>query len=532
MNRYCAIIPTFNNPNTIVDVARQVARAIGNVIVVDDGSDSAAREAAKTLVGENGIEVIFRPQNGGKGAALMTGFLAAKERNFTHALQIDADGQHDVADIPNFLAASQACPTALVLGQPIFDSTAPKSRLWARRVSIFWCSVETMSRAIGDPLCGYRVYPIDAAIRSATHGNGMDFDVEIAVRIVWQGAPIVHVPTHVRYFSRESGGVSHFRPFRDTWLISKMHTRLFFEAVWRAIKPRRYGASRWNAVPEVGTALGIRFVAALADMFGRRAASGFVFILAFYYALLASHLRHASRDYLSRVGIRPTFFAVVKHFWYFARVSLDRYLFLTGRVAAFDVHLHGHEHVAQAKGALLIGSHLGSFEAMRALANTHNIPLSVVVDFKNAKRINGVLERLAPSLRVRMIEVDSGDVGSIFEIKECIKRGELVAILADRVAGRSHHTVDSPFLGSIAPFPAGPFILAHLLGCPVFATFALFSSPNRYDITCVPFADTIRLPRSGRDQALRYHVGLYAEILERYTRSAPFNWFNFYDFWK
>jgi glycosyltransferase involved in cell wall biosynthesis len=233
--RYCAIIPTYDNAATVARVVANVRRHLADVIVVDDGSHDEARAVAQSLADEGAAIVRFRAENGGKGAAVLTGLQAAREEGFTHALQIDADGQHEVDDIPRFLAASRAHETALVMGQPVFDESAPKARLWGRRVSVFFCMVETWSRRVGDPLCGYRVYPVIPTLDAAARGRAMDFDPEIAVRLAWAGVPIVHVETRVKYISRADGGVSHYRGFLDTFFISLMHTRLCALGLWLAV---------------------------------------------------------------------------------------------------------------------------------------------------------------------------------------------------------------------------------------------------------------------------------------------------------
>lgn len=224
--KICAIVPTYDNAATLETVVRAVAEHVPDVIVVDDGSGPETRAAAEQLAIVGLARVVHRPQNGGKGAAVMTGMEHAHAAGFTHALQIDADGQHRVGDIPRFLGASRAHPEALVLGQPVFDASAPRSRRIARQISVFWCAVETMSRKIGDPLCGFRVYPVAATLAVHARGRAMDFDPEVAVRLVWAGHPVMHVATHVRYVPRSEGGVSHYRLVRDTLLISLMHATL------------------------------------------------------------------------------------------------------------------------------------------------------------------------------------------------------------------------------------------------------------------------------------------------------------------
>ena len=233
LSGYCAIIPTYDNRDTLEAVVERVRRFVPHVIVVDDGSGPESRAVAERLASEGLAEVHFREHNGGKGAAVMTGLEAARAAGMTHALQIDADGQHDAEDIPRFLDASKRTPAALVLGQPVFDATAPKARLWGRKLSVFWCMVETTSTKIGDPLCGFRVYPVDAGLAAKPRGRTMDFDPEIAVRLVWDDVPVVHVRTRVRYFSAEEGGVSHYRGVRDTLLIARMHFVLVLGMLWR-----------------------------------------------------------------------------------------------------------------------------------------------------------------------------------------------------------------------------------------------------------------------------------------------------------
>jgi glycosyltransferase involved in cell wall biosynthesis len=231
--RVCAIIPTYNNPTTVAEVVARVRAHLDDVVVVDDGSAAPARAVIRGLVDAGRCHAVVRDQNGGKGAAVKTGLAWAREHGFAYALQIDADLQHDADDIPKLLAAIRDVPEGtLVLAQPVFDASAPRGRLRARKITVFMAMVETLSHKAGDPLCGFRVYPVEAALRTRTLGNAMDFDPEIAVRLVWQGAHIVHVPTPVVY---RTGGVSHYRGVADTVLIAGAHVRLCLEGLLRLI---------------------------------------------------------------------------------------------------------------------------------------------------------------------------------------------------------------------------------------------------------------------------------------------------------
>jgi glycosyltransferase involved in cell wall biosynthesis len=220
----CAIIPTYDNPRTIRAVVERLQAHLP-VVVVDDGSGPEARQAASELAREGLAEVVLRERNGGKGAAVKDGFRRAHALGYTHALQIDGDGQHDLADLPRFLEAVGRQPEALVLGEPIFDASAPRARTRGHRFCRIWTTLATGGLVIHDGLCGYRVYPLEPALRIAC-GDRMEFDLEIAIRLVWAGCPVVNLPTRIRYLSAEEGGVSHFHLWRDNVRVVSVHVWL------------------------------------------------------------------------------------------------------------------------------------------------------------------------------------------------------------------------------------------------------------------------------------------------------------------
>lgn len=231
--RPCGLVPTYDNPATVRGVVTRLRAHLDDVLVVDDGSGPEAREVLEAIAREGVARVHHRAHNGGKGAAVKTGLALARDLGFSHALQVDADGQHDLDDVPRLLDAARGRPEALVLGAPVFDESAPRSRMRARRITIFWTNFEAGAGVITDPMCGFRVYPVEAALAAGARGDTMDFDPEIAVKMVWRGAPVVNVPTRVRYVPRAEGGVSHFRLVRDNALISWMHTRLSLARIAR-----------------------------------------------------------------------------------------------------------------------------------------------------------------------------------------------------------------------------------------------------------------------------------------------------------
>jgi glycosyltransferase involved in cell wall biosynthesis len=233
--RPCVLIPTYDNPATIQAVVEQARLYLADVIVVDDGSHAPGREACERLA-RAGLATVHRcPENGGKGAAVKASFALAQQLGFSHAVQVDGDGQHDLGQIPRFLALAESRPEALILGTPVYDHTLHRGRYIARLVTRFWNYLEVLGPTIGDSMCGFRVYPIGAALASGTRGNRMDFDIEIPVRMVWQRVPVVNAEVRVRYLTPEEGGVSHYHTFRDTLLISWAHSKLMTEIIFRLL---------------------------------------------------------------------------------------------------------------------------------------------------------------------------------------------------------------------------------------------------------------------------------------------------------
>ncbi len=229
---HLVLIPSYNPGPRVLEVVREARRHWSPVWVVVDGSTDGTPERLQALAREDpGLRVLALARNRGKGAAVLHGIEHAAAEGYTHALTMDSDGQHDAASIPVMMARSMAEPRALVLGNPVFDASAPRIRVRGRRISNWWANLETLWVGMGDSLFGLRVYPIAelAAVMHATRWmRRFDFDPEAAVRLLWRGLPPANVPSPVRYLRAEEGGVSHFRYGRDNVLLTGMHARLFF----------------------------------------------------------------------------------------------------------------------------------------------------------------------------------------------------------------------------------------------------------------------------------------------------------------
>lgn len=225
----CIIIPVYNHHPFIAATIEKIKPYGHKIFLVDDGSVAACNKVLRHITAQNAaIELITLPHNAGKGAAVMRGFEEAVAQGFTHALQIDADGQHDVDDIEKFIALSKSEPDALISGRPVYDDSVPKARLYGRYLTHVWVWIETLSRDIQDSMCGFRIYPLVATValmKRVQITQRMDFDIDIMVRLYWQGVPVRFIKTRVIY---PPDGISHFKGLGDNWRISKLHTRLFF----------------------------------------------------------------------------------------------------------------------------------------------------------------------------------------------------------------------------------------------------------------------------------------------------------------
>jgi glycosyltransferase involved in cell wall biosynthesis len=231
----CIVIPYYNHGGAIAQVIAAL-RPLGlPCLIVDDGSDAQAQTALMRAVeaDRSWVRMQRLTSNQGKGAAVIAGCEAAQADGFTHAIQIDADGQHQADDIPRLLEVARRAPEALVSGQAVYDASVPRARLYGRYITHIWVWINTLSFEIKDSMCGLRVYPLASASsvwRRQHVGRRMDFDTEIMVRMSWMGVPIVNIPTRVTY---PVDGVSHFRMLKDNVFISCMHARLFVGMLWR-----------------------------------------------------------------------------------------------------------------------------------------------------------------------------------------------------------------------------------------------------------------------------------------------------------
>ena len=550
--RPCVLIPCYNHGAMMASVLARLAPFDLPCLVVDDGSDETTRRTLEALAADRPQVTLLRlAENSGKGAAVMQGLKACADRGFTHAVQVDADGQHAIEDIPKLLALAERHPDALISGQPVYDDSIPRSRLYGRWITHVWVWIETLSLQLKDSMCGFRVYPIAPVMRLAAGtplGRRMDFDTEVMVRLYWQGNTSYFLPTRVTY---PPDGVSHFDALKDNVRISLMHTRLFLGMLPRipSLLMRRR-SQHWAQQQEVKGLWGMRLMLRVWQLLGRKAFTILLWPVTAVYWLTARAARQASQQWLTRVKTvmaqrqmpQPVRLNSFSHFLRFGHAMLNK-------VASWRGEMKLHRDLVFAPGAqealglddpqgkLLLASHLGDVEACRALAQREGAKtINALVFSDNAQRFKQVMEEMAPQAGIHLMPVTDIGPETAILIKEKLDRGEWVAIVGDRIAvtpqrGGSWRVIWSEFMGQPAPFPQGPFILASLLRRPVVLIFALCQQ-GKLTLHCEPFADPLLLPRGERQQALQQTVDRYAQRLEHYALLSPLDWFNFFDFWQ
>ena len=570
LNKFAFLVPFYNHPQNIKALITALKTYELPVVVVDDGSDEASKQILAELERTEGILLLTRAQNGGKGIAMKDGFKFASERGFSHVLQIDADFQHDAALIGEFLRQSEAHPQSIVCANPIYGDDAPKSRVHGRKITNFWVAINTLSLGIKDAMCGFRVYPLEqlkkAAAKSKT--NRMEFDIEILVNAARQGVDMRWIDTYVHY---EKGGVSHFKMLRDNALISLMHAKYFFslpkfmlDKIWRTCglnlsksanfkngandaqnlkKPQENSEQNlWWKKQERGGAFFLRLSLFLAQIFPEFALKLIVKIVVWFYYIFSKNEREniaAFRRNLSEFTGSQTLkgTSVFSHFEAFGGAICDKFRVWKGKIKdseleIIDLERIKSELIGAKKGQILLTAHLGNVEICKALgARVDGFRMVILAYDKNSREFNEVLKRISQNDgSVRMMLVNELDVAAMLELKNIVESGEHIGIMGDRTPIGGDKAARVKFLGKEANFNYGPYLIAGILGVKISSLWCQ-KIEGKFRIELVPLASTVKL---GRDKAaaVREYLQIYVRELENRCKQTPVQWFNFFDFWR
>ncbi len=565
LNKFAFLVPFYNHPQNIKALIAALKTYDLPVIVVDDGSDEASKQILAELERTEGILLLTRAQNGGKGIAMKDGFKFALERGFSHVLQIDADFQHDAALIGEFLRESEAHPQSIVCANPIYGDDAPKSRVHGRKITNFWVAINTLSLGIKDAMCGFRVYPLEqlkkAAAKSKT--NRMEFDIEILVNAARQGVDMRWIDTYVRY---EKGGVSHFKMLRDNALISLMHAKCFFSLpkfmlskIWRAcelnsseknvtstqisVEPQENAEQNlWWKKQERGGAFFLRLSLFLSQILPEFALKVIVKIVVWFYYIFSKNERKNIAEFRRNLSVfagsqtlKGT--SVFSHFEAFGVAICDKFRVWKGKIKdseleIIDLERIKSELIGAQKGQILLTAHLGNVEICKALgARVDGFRMVILVYDKNSREFNEVLKRISQNDgSVRMMLVNELDVAAMLELKNIVENGEHIGIMGDRTPLGGDKAALVKFLGKEASFNYGPYLIAGILGVKISSLWCQ-KIDGKFRIELVPLASAVKL---GRDKAAsaRQYLQIYVRELENRCKQTPTQWFNFFDFWR
>ena len=292
----------------------------------------------------------------------------------------------------------------------------------------------------------------------------------------------------------------------------------------------------WRDQKEQSSRVMLWLLAWIALHIGRRSTFLLLYPIVFCFFLTAHNARRVSREYLKRALRRtPTWQEVWQHFYTFAAVSVDRFYFLSGRENLFQCSWSGEEifkeYAAKKQGVILVVSHFGSFDAMRAPGiRQYHLPIRMLMDKQHHSRAMALLETLDPGLAASVLDTHLSPPELILTLSECLKRGEWIGMMADR-AGRNERVEACSFLGGRAHFPVGPWLLSHILKLPVILCFAFYEGDRRYRLAFELAIEQTVATRKERNMAIQKAIEHYAKRLEHYIHLFPYNWFNFFDFW-
>ena len=485
----CVLIPTYNHHLELPMIVQKLVGQNFDVLIVDDGSDVKTQECIKGIIDKfSKIHHLRLTKNCGKGFAVQEGLRYLKNQGVTHAFQIDADGQHSLENISDFIELSRLDTKVLISGNPVYDKSVPIARKVGRWFTHVWVWVETLSFRITDSMCGFRIYPIRetvALLDKHAIGARMDFDTEIMVRLFWSGIPVLMIPVKVMY---PKGNTSNFRLLEDNWSITKMHTHLCFELLINFVKILRNRPNyrelnisdhslSWASLEERGAVIGLYFLSIILKICGTRFCKIVGIPIVFYYYITGVEQRNASQKFLEKVFIKkgitkkPKFQHRFCHFMNFFYMSLDKFTAWTNQA-------------------------------------------------------------FSPRSQLNIIEVTEVGADTIIYLKDRIAEGDWVVIAADRypVTGDKRVSYVS-FLGEKAPFSQGPYILASLLECQVYTAVAVKDN-GKFKVFIELFSEKIILGRKEKDKILESYAQRYANGLETIVLKYYYQWFNFFDFWK
>lgn len=543
----CFLIPYFNHPYKIAELIELLSTYDYPILIVDDGSDFQSKKALKTLSSSQ-VHIITRPCNGGKGAAVRSGFEYAYKMGFWSCFQIDADMQHDLTKIPLFLREWKKNPDSIICANPQYGQDVPKSRLYGRKITRFWVWVNTWGGELKDTMCGMRIYPIAKMknIIQKIHSNRMDFDIDILMHAYREDLQFIWIDVDVVY---DKNNMSHFSALKDNLRIAKIHAKHFFciplvlvQRYKKKYKQKNEKQKNWWQKQERGGRFYLRITLTCVLHLPYPLLRILVgMITCFYFfiskkerenlAIFHSHLKKAFPN-TNFNSLRP-----YDHFYAFGECICDKFAVWCKKIEYKDLDFSNEAQKDRAFndgiGKVIIVSHFGNAEIARAMDRREGQKprMNILLHSKNAKEFSEVINQIS-GVELGIFEVESLGVKEMLELKACVDRGESIGIMGDRISFNANQSknIEVNFLGQKCLFPSGAFIIAGILQCPVGMLWCE-KRHGRYLISYEELADSIPLGKN-KEQSIRPFLQHYVTSLEERVRNNPTQWFNFFNIWE
>lgn len=532
-NKTTVIIPVYNHGATVAAVIAQVLSLHLPVIVVDDGSTDNTYQNIRSIPG---IRILRHKENRGKGAALVTGMTAAAADNCRWAVTIDADGQHNPADIPGLLEGAITNPGSIVIGHRTEMAMAPWTSRFGRKFSNFWLRISG-APPLADTQSGFRVYPLPDVLQLGVKARRYQYELEVLAKAAWRGIPIVEIPVGVTYLP-PGQRISHFRPGRDflrnTQTFSRLITgRLFSPFLGQrrfARNPKGMTAYFYAALTTLSAWVGDWFFA----LISRGIAAG--------YFVFAHRRRRVSIDFYAALfpgkSVLYHAWCTFRQFGHFTTVFLDRAVLRQGKEIphTFD----GLENITSSltthRGAILLMSHMGNWEVAAHLLKKRLPDLKLLL-FMGVRQKEAIEQLQKQAIRADGITVVGMDKtgGSPVEILDAVRflgRGGAVSLAGDIVWRENQRCVPARLLNRDIWLPEAPYLLSLLSGVPLIIFFAFRTGRRRYRFTASPPIHVTAPTRNLRAKAISAAAQVYADHLETALATHPFQWYHFEPFLK
>lgn len=519
---YLLAIPTFNHRASLSGVVAACKAYVENILVVNDGST----DGTENLMDALDVATVHHVRNLGKGHAIQTAFQYAKAHGYRNLITMDADGQHQAADLPQLISASQQSPGAIIVGVRDMHAKSagmvPRASLFGRSFSNFWIYVETGKR-LADTQSGFRSYPVSDQVFGPCRLGHYDFEIEVLTRSLWKHVPVMQVPIGVVYPKHR---ISHFNPYADNLRLTVLHTKLTTMRILQLVGAGRIKIK--NPDLPKGEVRGTSFLEFVLKICGPRVCYSLAIFPIFFVFISNKTKRNFIKTLHFRLDTpKGSFFTGFPNYWLFGVSLIDR-LALRRKNFPGTIRDPSAQDTATLQPGIFVGSHYGDWlVAALGLAGKRKAPLGIVVRGNLTPRFQTAVQRLGPK-RVEIIDATDGGPTFVLKVKSIMDRGGIICLLGDRVFAEPKYCLSRPFLGKPALWMTSPYSMARILKAPLY----FFTSTKQGFGPRAPYLVEVDTLWDGQSAATdELLLERYIAKLEALVKRDPRHWFNFIDFW-